>query len=45
MKGRNLRQSEMLQHSEEELVRFTLWGLSALCLAFCLLVFIYTLAH
>lgn len=38
----NLRHPESLRHHEEELVRITLYGLSILCFAFCLLVFVYT---
>lgn len=31
-----------LRHGEETVVRLTLYGLSALCFAFCVLVLIYT---
>jgi len=41
----NLRHFERLRHSEEDLVRFTLYGLSGLCFAFCLLMLIYTFVH
>jgi hypothetical protein len=41
----SLRHFERLRHAEEDAVRITLYGLSALCFAFCLLVLIYTFMH